>query len=130
MMKEGGREIQRVVRRVAMLPIHQVALDNLGEGGIVKQSLAQPIERRGEAGNAHGEQEASRSQDAMGFTQSREPINSLSQVIQRTKHEHHIAAFVRALEAASVTDLYTCEGSVWLRLGSLPRQFNLTRAAL
>src|SRR5256885_387238 len=30
---------------------------------------------------------------------------------------------VKKLEAASVTDLYTCEGSVWLRLGSLPRQF-------
>ena len=114
MMKEGGREIQRVVRRVAMLPLHQVVLDDLGEGRIVKPALAQPIERKGEAGNAHGEQQASRSQDTMRFLQSREPINSLGQVIHRTKQEHHIAAFIWALEAASVTDLYTGQGSVWL----------------
>ena len=28
-----------------------------------------------------------------------------------------------ALEVARVTDLYTRKGSVWLRMGSLPRQF-------
>src|SRR5258708_34532109 len=125
MMKEGGREILRVVRRVVMLPCRQGARDKLSEGRTVKQSLAQPIERRGEGGNARGEQEASRSRDTMGFLQSREPIHSLGQVIQRTKHEHHIAALVRALEAARVTDLYTGKGSVWLRRRSLPRQFDM-----
>ena len=59
----------------------------------------------------------------MRFLQRGEPINPLGQVIQRTKQEHHIAAFVRALEEARVTNLYTGKGSVWLRLGSLPRQF-------
>src|SRR5260221_6331372 len=125
MMKEGGREILRVVSRVAMLPIHQVTRDNLGEGGIVKQPLAQTIQRRGKAGNAHSEQEASRSQNTMGFLQRREPINPFGQVIQRTKQEHHIAAFVGALEVASVTDLDTGKGSVWLRRRSLPCHFDM-----
>src|SRR5579864_9604366 len=39
-MKEGGREILRVVRRIPMLSICQVTLHDLGEGGIVKQPLA------------------------------------------------------------------------------------------
>src|SRR5258708_8367816 len=100
MMKEGGREILRVVRRVAMLPIHQVALDNVGEGGIVKPSLAQPIERRGEAGNAHGEKEAARSQDTMRFMQSPEPVNSLGQLLQPTKQQHQSPPLVMALHTA------------------------------
>src|SRR6266481_7051997 len=43
-MKEGSLEIGRVVRLVAVLPIGQVTLDDLHEGGIIKESLAQTIE--------------------------------------------------------------------------------------
>src|SRR5262249_25548452 len=123
--KEGRREIHRMVHRVAMLPIRQITIDDLHEGGIVKQSLAQTIESRGEARNAHGEHETSRMQDAMRFAKGSEPVCPLSQMIQRTKQEHHIDARVRALQATGVTNLYLCEGSVRLRLRSLPCQFHM-----
>src|SRR5690348_8276885 len=124
-MKEGGSEIQRVVHRVAMLPIRQVTLNDLHKGGIVKQALAQTIESRGEARNAYGQQETSRTQDTMRFTKGSETICPLGQMIQRTEQEHDIDAFVRTLQAASVTDLYLCEGSVWLCSRSLPCQFHM-----
>ncbi len=52
----------------------------------------------------------------MRFMQSCESINTFGQVIQQAKQEYYLDAFVRAIEAARVTDLYTCQGSIWLRL--------------
>ena len=96
-MKEGAREIRRVVHRVAMLPIRQITLDDLYEGRIIKESLAHPVERRSEARNAHGKQDASRSQDPMRFTQCLETAGTFSQVIQGSKQEHDVDTRVSTL---------------------------------
>src|SRR5947209_19677686 len=124
-MKEGSREIVRVILRVAVLPISQVTFDDLHEGGIIQESLAQSIEYRGKTGNADSEKNASMTQYPMCFTQRFETIGAFSQVIQGTKQEHNIDASIRTLKAARVTDHYLCKGSVGLRLGSLPSQFHV-----
>src|SRR6266516_5196159 len=108
-----------------MLPIRQVTLDDLYEGGISKQSLAQPIEHRGEASNGHAEEDASRAQDTMCLTQCHEAVSTLSQVIQRAKQEHDIDARVSTVQMARVTDLDPCQRSVRLCLGSLPGLFHV-----
>src|SRR5262249_49377575 len=83
MVEVGGREVARVVRRVAVLPVLNILL-NYGEvGWIVKEAQAHAIERGGEARDGGGQHQPARPHDASRFMQRRDTIAPLGQVVER-----------------------------------------------
>src|SRR2546421_9560474 len=83
----GGGGPLRPGRRVAVLPLPQIALDDLHKGGIIQTIFPQAVEERGKAGDRGDKEVSCGAEHPAGLGQGTQPVGSLRQVIKRTKQE-------------------------------------------
>jgi hypothetical protein len=110
------REVVRIARRVSMLAVDQVALDDPSERRVVCVMRPQSIEHRRVTADRRREEHAPRSKDAAGFPKDHHALATLGEVIQGAEQQHHVGALVRPARAAGIAQRRTFQWELRLAI--------------
>ncbi len=90
---------------VAMLSIDNVPLDDHTEHRVAKQVPFEPLEQRCIPGDPDADHNPAGPSRTNGPPECRRSLPGVSQVVERTEHQHGIVVFAKRSELTSVTDV-------------------------
>ena len=125
-MEERRREVV-LVRRVPVLAVAQVPLDDRLRVGIAEDVVDQPCQERGEAADPDGEEEPAGPQHPARFAEGPDAIGALGQVVERAQQQDGVHGRVRFLEPARVSHAQAGHGRLGLERRGLSRLLDVER---